>query len=467
MTPTKSPSPLTLTRAQRVALASGIGTYDFRARYPRPVGPGDAEALGRFLAEMVTSPVLVARDTRRASLVFSKRVSAGFRAAGARPVSLGIAPSAVTGFAARHFGLSALVATPSHNPVGYVGLKGFDPSGRLWSEEWDRTRSALRTGHAVRGLKRRVRQAARPVRSATRSLVRDAYLKAIERVGRSGARIVVDPRGGAASHWCSAALERLGAEVIRIDDAPSPVFHRRSPEPSAKDIGQLAATVRRRSADFGVTLDGDGDRLVCVDERGIALPPEAVALALSSSDSTDRGRLVASADLSPRLGAFTKVTYCPRGSRNVESLMRRIGAGVGVELSDHFYLARTGFLSDGIFVAAILARSRTVTGDPISAFARPFEPMSRVQLDIGLPVNYTRLTRPYPVLPGLSGRWRRYQDGIELRRGVNRRAFLRLSRTESKLRATLESWHEAPAGEDVRRIERALRDWVDHSLIAR
>ncbi|EQD33692.1 phosphomannomutase, partial [mine drainage metagenome] len=114
--------------------------YDVRGQYPSELDSAAARALGRAIAGTFPGPTLLGWDTRADSLPFARGIELGL-SLGGNPVSrLGIVPTPLVAYAAARWKVWGLCATASHNPLGYVGLKGFDPSGRILGKDWERVR---------------------------------------------------------------------------------------------------------------------------------------------------------------------------------------------------------------------------------------------------------------------------------------------------------------------------------------
>lgn len=445
-------------RGQRIPslasnLIAAIGSYDFRGRFPHPIGIAEAKLLGELLGRYMPDRTFTARDSRRESRVFLRTLSRGVRRSGTLVNPIGIAPTAVVGFAARTWHIPGLVATPSHNPLGFVGLKAFTCSGKLWSSEWTRVARdlacpLLAPTSSVRsdGPRRNYLQ----IRPAD---VRSAYFSHLSKLGRLRIRVVVDARGGSASKWASSAYRKLGAEVFPVNDVPSPTFCGCTPDPTPGSLSELSSRVVSHSADLGVTFDGDADRVLIVNHEGRYLWPEVVALGLLASNHRPRSPIVATADASPRLSQWASVTWSPRGARNVITGMRKVGARIGFETSDHYNLASEGYLSDGIFVSLIISKLLASKGAILQEASNFFSKMQRVHLvfDLGHQNCRERILRQLAI--GLGGKWKLNCGGLESTNTHYGRLFLRVSQTEPLVRLTLESWGRSPIADRASQLK--------------
>jgi phosphomannomutase len=346
--------------------------YDVRGRYPGELSPTVGERLGRAIARTLPGPFLLARDTRRESAYFETALTHGLERAGAHVTLLGVLPTPTVAFAARWRRRYALAVTPSHNPVGYTGLKGFDPKGRIFAREWTRIRQAFHKEDLGSPAPKR---STGPGRGDPKRIEAD-YVRWVTRGLRARIPVVVDPRGGASARLALATFRALGARVHAIDARFSATFFGRSPEPTGPEVEALGRRTRRVRAVLGVTFDGDGDRVLFVGGDGWRIEPEEVALLIYRATGR-RGPLVASVDASHRLEELAPVRRSRVGTRYVLEAMRRTGASVGVEASSHIYWAGGPESSDGIRVAARLAHLLAQQPEALAGLRKEMGPIFR------------------------------------------------------------------------------------------
>ena len=169
----------------------------------------------------------------------------------------GILPTPAVALLALDLGV---VITASHNPPEYNGVKFFDRDGNKLTDEAEEEIEALVDGPESGAGGGRIDR----VEIAT-----DSYLEHIlERFGSdlTGLRIAVDCANGAYSDIAPAAFEQLGAEVTPL--AVEPDGTNINDGCGATDLSLLQETVRAGGHDLGVAFDGDGDRMLAVDQRG-------------------------------------------------------------------------------------------------------------------------------------------------------------------------------------------------------
>jgi phosphoglucosamine mutase len=337
-----------------------FGGYDLRGPYPDVFGEGVGFALGIALTRALGGPFLIGTDVRRESQAVALSVARGIRSAHGRYETVGVVPTPALAYLSRLRSKYGLSVTPSHNPLGFAGLKGITHSGSLFGPEWTRIRASYEGFVSVhpdspanvrhlgsRSLGRR--------RSATRIL--EPYLAHITRGLMCHQKVVLDCRGGATAVTAPAALRRMGAKVAEVHRGFSPRFFGESPEPRADNVRELTRRVRADRAAVGFAFDGDGDRCLVVAPDGRPVEPEVVAAILQSGYGRRETPLVASIDTSRTLDRWVPVLRSPVGSRNVIDAMEHSGALIGMERSGHFYIRRETVESDGLLVACYLAHA--------------------------------------------------------------------------------------------------------------
>ncbi|MGD0250198.1 MAG: hypothetical protein ABSB97_04850 [Thermoplasmata archaeon] len=427
--------------------------YDVRGRYPVDIDAAAATQLGRAVARVFPGPILVGRDTRAESVPFCRHVLEGLASEGSPTGRMGVVPTPLVAFAAARWKLTALSATASHNPLGYVGLKGFDLHGRIIGREWSRIRAKFTAAMTPR----------------THSAVREAgfgsipspaqvqheYLRWVGEGARIHGTVVLDPRGGATARLAVRTFLGVGARVVPIDATFSADFFGRSPEPKAGNLATLGRTVRRHHALLGATFDGDGDRVLFVDGAGKYVEPELVALLLYRRRLSSDGVLVASVDASRRLDQFARVRRSRVGTRFVIEAMRREKAEVGVEASSHIYLGREYESSDGIRVAVELARMLDADSGAVERLRSEVGPIVRATGALTF-ADFKGAGRAYDLLrQTVSQSGTRSIDGF-LVLGDLGDCLIRKSNTQPSVRFALEAESEA----DLHRLARATAEWA-------
>ena len=288
--------------------------------------------------------VLVGRDTRASGPELEAALARGIVAAGGTAVLGGVLPTPAVALFADDLGA---VVSASHNPPEYNGVKLFTGDGSKLVDEQEEEIEALLDAHAPGGGV-----------IEERSGVGDEYLRhVIERFGSdlSGLRVGVDCANGAFSELAPKAFEELGAEVHAIGDSPD--GGNINVGCGATDLAALQQTVTRHGLDLGVAFDGDGDRLLAVDEHGEPLDGDQILAILALHLGVDVVAVTVMTNLGfHRLMAEqgVRVVTTPVGDRYVLEALRRENGLLGGEQSGHVVWLGSHVTGDGLAAALLL-----------------------------------------------------------------------------------------------------------------
>ncbi|HUY72787.1 MAG TPA: phosphoglucosamine mutase [Gaiellaceae bacterium] len=305
--------------------------------------------------------VFVGRDTRASGIEFEAALAEGIASAGATAILGGVLPTPAVALGVLDLGA---VITASHNPPEYNGVKFFDAEGSKLTDAEEEQIEALLDAPAApqRGGIERAGNAGA------------AYVEEVlERFGAdlSGLRIVVDCANGAYSALAPVAFERLGAEVSSI--GASPDGSNINSGCGATDTALLQRTVTERGAMLGVAFDGDGDRIVAVDEQGGVVDGDGIVAILALDLRVERVAVTQMTNLGfhalmRQHGIAVDTTEV--GDRYVLEALRREGAILGGEQSGHVIYLRDHVTGDGLTAALLLCAA--LRGRPLSEAAGVF-----------------------------------------------------------------------------------------------
>ena len=289
--------------------------------------------------------VFVGRDTRASGIELEQALARGVVSAGGVAVLAGVLPTPAVALAGLDLGV---VISASHNPPEYNGVKLFDSRGRKLGDAAEEEIEALLDAPPA-AEKGAVEQAGDSA---------GAYLEhVLTHFGSDlgGLRIAVDSANGAFSGLAPRAFERLGAEVQAIGNAPDGTNI--NVGCGATDTAALQALVREGGFDLGVAFDGDGDRVLAVDERGEPIDGDQIVAILALdlhvdlvcvTQMTNHGfnRLMAERGI--------RVVTTDVGDRYVLEALRRERGLLGGEQSGHVIYLRNHVTGDGLAAALLL-----------------------------------------------------------------------------------------------------------------
>jgi len=331
--------------------------------------------------------VVIGKDTRLSGYMIEQALTAGLLAAGMDVFLLGPVPTPAVAMLTRSMRADlGVMISASHNPYFDNGIKIFGPDGYKLSDEqelqiermMERPEAMPLANSDEIGRATRIEDAgARYIEFAKRTYPRDSNL--------DGLRIVIDTAHGASYKTAPTALWELGAEIIRIGDAPNGFNINEKCGSTAPQV--MCETVRETRADIGIALDGDADRVMISDEQGQVIDGDQL-MALVTKSLHERGQLQGGglvATVMSNLGlerflsaqglslARTKV-----GDRYVVEHMRAHGFNVGGEQSGHIILSDFSTTGDGLLAALQVLAEVKRAGKPVSEVCKMFEPVPQV-----------------------------------------------------------------------------------------
>jgi len=331
--------------------------------------------------------VVIGKDTRLSGYMIENALVAGFTATGMDVFLLGPIPTPAVAMLCRSLRADiGVMISASHNPYCDNGIKLFNSDGYKLSDEIEKNlenrmmsdmTSHLAKPNDIGRAKRVEGDIYRYIEFAKRTLPRDVQLE--------GLRVVVDCANGAAYKAAPLALWELGAEVVTIHDEPNGLNINEgcgSTQPAS-----LIKKVREVRADVGIALDGDGDRMLMVDENGRIIDGDQILAVLAESWQETgllRGGGIVTTVMSNLglerflSGRGLKLARTKVGDRYVAEHMRARGFNIGGEQSGHIILSDYGTTGDGIISALQVLSCLKESGRTSSDFCHRFEPLPQI-----------------------------------------------------------------------------------------
>jgi len=424
----------------------GVANADLTPELAMKLG----EAAGHFLGERGRGSIVVGMDTRRSGDMLESALVAGICSGGADALRLGIVPTPAVAYLTRVLGADGgVVISASHNPAEHNGIKLFDRDGFKLPDEiedgieeylvaergWHRP-----TGVGVGRSKIVADAAERYVTHAVESVRGDL----------SGLTIAVDCGHGASAKTTVKALKDLGATVHAINcDYDGMDINEDS---GSTHLGVISELVRAHEVDFGISHDGDADRVLAVDETGAEVDGDML-MAIIAAHMKERGELAHDtvvATVMSNLGFEVamrergiNVIKTKVGDRYVLDQMRTSGAILGGEQSGHVIMLEHSTTGDGLVTALQLASIVRQTDTPLSELRKIMHRYPQVLENV--PV------RDKGLLSG-SGGVHDVVKAAEAELGDHGRVLVRASGTEPIVRVMAEASDEKTARAIVDRI---------------
>lgn len=323
-------------------------------------------ATGKVFEEKGHCKIVIGKDTRISGYMFEAALEAGLVAAGADVQLLGPMPTPGIAYLTRTLRAHAgIVISASHNPYYDNGIKFFSSEGKKLDDAIERAIEEKMDEPLVVVESSRLGKASRVDDAAGRYI---EFCKSTipSMMDLSGLKMVVDCAHGSTYHVAPFVFEELGAEVIKVGVEPNGINI--NEECGATSPKLLTETVLSSGADFGVALDGDGDRLIMVDHLGDILDGDEILYILAKSRQSDGypgssvvGTLMTNLGVEHALNRLgIDLLRSAVGDRHVIQLMNESNSILGGEGSGH-----------------IICADRTTTGDGIISALQVLETMKR------------------------------------------------------------------------------------------
>jgi len=331
-------------------------------------------AAGKVLTHntKVKKRVLIGKDTRVSGYMFESALEAGLIAAGVNVDMLGPMPTPAIAYLTRAFRASAgIVISASHNPVGDNGIKFFSADGFKLDDDIELGIEALIDQPLITNDSFTLGKARR-ISDATGRYVEFCKGSLPSQFNLAGFKIVLDCANGATYNAAPKVFKELGAHTITM--ATEPNGFNINDKCGSTYMEGLCARVVEENADFGIALDGDGDRVLFSDANGeIVDGDELIYIIAQHRLQSGQGCNGVAGTLMSNLGLElalkdlnipflrTKV-----GDRYVVEALKANDWNLGGEASGHVLCSDLNTTGDGIVAALQVIRAVSDSGKPLA-----------------------------------------------------------------------------------------------------
>ena len=411
-------------------------------------------AFGRALVKADaghTPTVIIGKDTRISGYMLETALVAGFTAAGVSVVQTGPLPTPGIAYLTRALRLDGgVMISASHNAFSDNGIKFFAEGGVKLSDEMELAIEA-ELDKEMQTLPSRQLGRAKRISGADDRYIEFCKSTFPANMNLRGLKLVVDTANGAGYHTAPKVFHELGAEVISIGSEPN--GYNINDKIGATYPKTLQAAVLQHDADYGIALDGDGDRLMMVDKNGvvydgdkliyvIAKAHAAQGLAFGGVVGTVMSNLAMEKALRARGIEFARAKV---GDRYVlEQLFQRQWM-IGGEASGHILCMDKHNTGDGTISALqVLASLKILNQDLHEAI--DWQPYPQTMINVRIQKGQDWQTASQAAL-----------QSVEQELGERGRVVLRASGTEPVVRVMVEAESAILAEKGAEHIAQAIR----------
>lgn len=333
--------------------------------------------------------VLIGKDTRISGYMLEAALVAGFTAAGVNVIQTGPLPTPGVAYLTRALRLSAgVMISASHNHFADNGIKFFAEGGVKLSDEIElEIEAKLEEGIVTEPSERLGR--ARRIEGANDRYIEFCKSTFPNQLDLRGLKLVVDTANGAGYSAAPKVFHELGAKVVTIADEPN--GYNINDKCGAIHVKNLQAAVLQNEADYGIALDGDGDRLMMVDKHGKVYDGDSLIYVIAKArakEGIDIGGVVGTVmtNMAMELALQEKDIPFARakvGDRYVLEQLQQRGWLIGGEASGHILCMDKHNTGDAIIAALqVLAALRTLNQDLATALDWQAFPQTMINVRI-------------------------------------------------------------------------------------
>ena len=364
-----------------------FGTDGVRGKFGTELTESYAADLAVVAAQVLQcKTVVIGRDTRESGVLLETAIANALVKEGIETQLMGVAPTPAIAFSAMRQNVVAIAITASHNLYQDNGIKIFGAGGRKLSDsEQEEIEKQLieRTRKSATGA---IGASSDLAKTAKPELVKeycDWLSQIVDTTDFSKLHVVLDCANGAYSNVAPEVFTKLGATVTTINATPD--GRNINEQCGATHPAMLCSVVKSVGAHFGIAFDGDGDRLIAVDETGEIVDGDHL-IAISATEMKRRGTLrnnKVAVTVMTNIGfhqamkkAEIEVVTTPVGDRSVLAALEENSLVLGGEQSGHIIYRDLATTGDGLLAAlmlsAIVAGAKETLGEIASAAMTSF-----------------------------------------------------------------------------------------------
>jgi phosphoglucosamine mutase len=452
-----------------------FGTDGVRGEFGKELTETYAANLAEVAAQILQcKKVVIGRDTRESGSALENAIAEALTRIGVEVQLMGVAPTPAIAFAAHKHGVVAIAITASHNLFQDNGIKIFAAGGLKLSDDQQASieREMIARDTAVRDGVATNSQIVDEISSGGEKFVAerlnlrpellqeycDWIVDLVPRDAFKNLHVALDCANGAFSYVAPEVFSKLGATVTTVNATPD--GRNINLQCGATHPSALVEVVKNVGANFGVAFDGDGDRLIAVDNKGQIVDGDhllAISALNMKTQGTLRGNKVV-VTVMTNIGfheamkrAGIEVLTTPVGDRSVLLALEENSLSLGGEQSGHIIYQDFATTGDGLLAAIKLATvvmESKKTLNEVAVNAMTSFPQVLINLRIAKRVE------------GVDSIFRSEIEAAEKALGESGRVLVRASGTEPMVRVMV----EAPQQEVAEQVAATLADAISARL---
>lgn len=447
-----------------------FGTDGIRGEANRfPMDADTAFKLGQAVTHVVAKSkpedheitVIIGKDTRISGYMLESALEAGVTSMGGNVEMVRVIPTPGIAYITESMRADAgFVVSASHNPYQDNGIKVFAGTGFKLSDEAEAEIEALILGDELASLVPAPARMGRAHRMADADGRYTVFLKNTfpRTLSMEGMKIVLDTANGATYKVAPNVFRELGAEVSVIHDEPN--GFNINDNCGSQHTEDLRARVLEEGADIGLAFDGDGDRLIAVDETGTEITGDQILL-ICALQLKEEGRLANDMLVTTVMSNLGLHVACEKyglrhhaskvGDRYVLEAMQDLNATLGGEDSGHVIFLNHTTTGDGQLTALQLVTTMLKSGKKLSELAAQMDvfPQELINIDVASKPNIQTIPELTEVI-----------ESVEAELGDKGRVLVRYSGTQNMCRVMVEGPTEEQTRACAERIAEVVRTTI-------
>ncbi len=444
-----------------------FGTDGIRGEANRyPMDAQIAFSVGQAITYLLKKPnhrtrIIIGKDTRISGYMLEGALESGITSMGGHPYMVGVLPTPGIAFITQSMRADAgIVISASHNPYQDNGIKIFSGNGfKLSDDEEEKIEKLI--------FEKRLPEMVPPVKEMGQAFrledVHGRYIVFLKNtfprhLSMEGMKIVIDAANGATYKVAPATFFELGANVEVIHNTPNGLNI--NDGCGSQHTQDLRKRVLEVGADIGLAFDGDGDRLIAVDEKGQELTGDQVLL-ICAQNLKEKGKLKNNLLVSTVMSNLGLKLACKKydiqhhasavGDRYVLEDMLRLGGNIGGEEAGHTIFLEHHTTGDGIITAIQLIAAMVEADKPLSELSMLMEiyPQKLINVHVKSKPEISSLPKVVEAI-----------KQVEAELGENGRVLVRYSGTQNMCRVMVEGPSHALTEMYCKQISDVIKDAI-------